>query len=507
MMRAPILIAIVLLSSPTAAFAHERGGPGGPRDLEELWSAWAWEPGGVASLAASAGLYGWGLRRLWRSFPGDAPMIGRRVLASLAVACAGFGPPDATGASADTFFGLRSDGGDAPSTLSATGAFSDVRTLAPAPSLIPYTVNAPSWSDGAFKARWVALPPGGEKVRFEAAGEWGFPEGTVFVKHFELVDEARPDARRRVETRLLIRGPAGMVHGVGYKWRADQSDADLVADGRTLPLATAGEPRNWHYPGPADCRQCHNAASGGVLGVNTRQLNREMTGLGRGSENQLLAWGRLGMFQAPVKAGDVPRLARLAGIDDSARGLEDRARSYLDANCASCHRPGGAATDLDARYDTPLPSQGLVGAPSRINLGVDGARLIAPNDPSRSTVLARLETLEPVKMPPLTHEAIDRRAVELLHEWVGSLPGRPAVGPPVVTPSGGEYRRAVRVEIRHEDPATVIRYTLDGSAPGGSSPAYSGPFEVGRSTTVRARAYRFNHTRSVAAQETFVVVD
>ena len=46
----------------------------------------------------------------------------------------------------------------------------------------------------------------GERVGFSPEGAWSFPDGTVFVKHFELAtDPSRPSVLRRLETRFLIR--------------------------------------------------------------------------------------------------------------------------------------------------------------------------------------------------------------------------------------------------------------------------------------------------------------
>ena len=95
-------------------------------------------------------------------------------------------------------------------------------------------------------------------MKFSATGEWIFPAGTVLVKNFELpTDATNPSAKRRLETRLLVRDSAGGVRGVTYKWRADESDADLLPTSVTedIPIKTAtGEVRHqtWYCPSRND---------------------------------------------------------------------------------------------------------------------------------------------------------------------------------------------------------------------------------------------------------------
>src|SRR5262249_10862011 len=157
--------------------------------------------------------------------------------------------------------------GRLPGRLSATGLFTALADLKPAAGLIGYEVNSPLWADGASKRRWIALPEIG-RVRFAAQGEWKFPAGTVFVKHFEL--PGRPKARR-LERRRLAAEARGRGYGVTYRWRPDGTDAELLPDGLTEKL---GNGKTWPYPSRSDCLACHNPTAGFVLGVNTRQLNR-----------------------------------------------------------------------------------------------------------------------------------------------------------------------------------------------------------------------------------------
>jgi hypothetical protein len=240
------------------------------------------------------------------------------------------------------------------------------------------------------------------------------------------------------------------------------------------------------------------------LGVKTQQMNREYNYAGT-KDNQLRAWNRLGLFDRVLKNEEIDSCAKLARLDDANASLEERVRSYLDANCSQCHRPGGAVAYFDARFDTPLERQNLVDKPVVIDQGIDGARAIAPNDPWRSIIFMRVNTLEPIKMPPLAHEVKDEGAVALLRQWIHSLPGTEVLEPPVISPKGGEFGKTAKVEIRHSDAKAEVRYTIDGSAPGKSALLYMGPIELTGPATVRARAYRPGFTRSITVQETFIV--
>src|SRR5260370_1612425 len=174
------------------------------------------------------------------------------------------------------FLPPRADG-VLPPLLSQTGAFKDTVLLSHSDGLIPYDLIVPFWSDGATKSRWIGVQSGAS-IKFAASGEWVFPAGTVFVKTFELAtDEKYPNQKRRLETRLLVCDEAGGVYGVVYKWRADNSDADLLATNLTeaISIRTSAGARSqmWYYPSRQDCVACHTANAGGVLGVKTRQLN------------------------------------------------------------------------------------------------------------------------------------------------------------------------------------------------------------------------------------------
>jgi uncharacterized repeat protein (TIGR03806 family) len=398
--------------------------------------------------------------------------------------------------------------GKLPRLLSQTGAFRDTPKLLASEGLIPYDLVVAFWSDGARKSRWISVPDG--KIRFSPTGEWSFPEGTVFVKTFELpTDEAHPERVRRLETRLLVRNSRGGVYGVVYKWRADGSDADLLSSSVTerIPVRMADgtvREQSWYYPSRHDCLTCHTARAGGVLGVKTRQMNRDLTYSSGVTDNELRAWNHIGLFSVSFSDAELAQFPKLAAADDTTRSLEERARSYLDANCAQCHRPGGTVASFDVRYDTPLAKQGLIDGPVVYDMQIDRSRVIAPHDIWRSIAFMRVNTDGDIRMPPLARETIDRHGVALLKEWILSLPGRAVLDPPQIAPAGGNYEHPVSVVLTENAPGADIRYTLDGSAPGPSDARYQGPIRLEQPTVLRARAYKEGFTRSITSQQVFV---
>jgi len=219
----------------------------------------------------------------------------------------------------------------------------------------------------------------------------------------------------------------------------------------------------------------------------------------------LRTWNHLRLFTRTLSNGELAALPALAAANDASRSLEDRARSYLDANCSQCHRPGGTVANFDARYDTPLLDQALIDGPVLIDQGVDRPRVISPHDIWRSIAFMRVNSVGDIQMPPLARETIDTTGVNLLREWIDSMPGRPVLAPPLISPRGGTFEQPVEVSLSSDEPGAEIHYTLDGSVPGTSDPRYQGPIELSAATVLRARAYKDGFTRSIANQEVFIV--
>lgn len=317
-----------------------------------------------------------------------------------------------------------------PGLLSQTGAFvPPVANLTSQPGIVPYDLNLPFWSDHAIKSRWFSIPDVSDTMTFSAAGNWQFPTGTVWIKHFDMeLTNGVPASRRRLETRFLVKNQDG-VHGFTYRWNAGQTDANLVQDGgldEALTIynsnGTVLRQQTWRYPARSECLQCHTTAGGHAAGFNTVQLNRAHD-YGNGSTNQIEVLSKVGYFDAAVS--DIHTLPRLARPDETGISLERRVRSYLQANCVQCHQPGGTAQgNWDARIATLTDEANLINGGLVNNLGDPLNRVLAPGDAAHSILLQKMSTRGAGQMPPLASSVADPAGVALLSEWVNALPGR-----------------------------------------------------------------------------------
>jgi hypothetical protein len=442
------------------------------------------------------------------------------------VVAAGSGQPYGltTNGPVPAFFNMPTTfNGPLPVLLSQTGVFANTPNMTPVSGLIPYVPNTPLWSDGALKARYLAVPNNGgvittaEQIAFAPTGIWTFPAGTVFVKTFSLNTDLRnPAVIQRLETRLLVRDINDQVYGVTYKWRPDNSDADLLTNSLTQSIVitnvSGSNAQTWYYPSPADCLTCHTPVANYVLGVNTRQLNNSQTYPSTGvTDNEIRTLNRLGLLNPAINEAGISNYDQLSALTNLNSSLQQRARSYLDANCAQCHQPGGTGITFDARYDTPLTNQNIINYPASFSLGYDNVHIVTPDDVWRSAIYDRINTLDTtnatkIQMPPLARNVIDTNAVAVLAAWINSLPGVPAEAPPVLEPNGGNFVGMVNVTMMPPDTNAAIYYTLDGSLPTTNSARYEGTILLTNgSTTVSANTWENGYANSVAASALFVV--
>lgn len=324
-----------------------------------------------------------------------------------------------------------------PRRLSETGLFTSVAEHRMADGVIAYSVNAPLWSDGAAKERFLALPDDAG-IEYHATNAWKPDEGTVLVKTFAL--EKQPGVWRRVETRLMHKLQGEWV-GYSYRWNEDQTDAVLVPkEGADADYAVVNPSdrqqqttQTWHFPSRTECLVCHSRASGFVLGLQTAQMNRSHD-YGSFQANQLTALDHWGILRKAGAKADAPparvieeptdKLERFVDPNEAAAPLEARVRAYLHVNCSVCHQAaGGGNAQIDLLSKTPLNKMKLIDeTPLHAKFEVVEPRLVAPGDPDRSVLLKRVGLRGRGQMPPLGTNLVDPVAMELLKEWVRGLP-------------------------------------------------------------------------------------
>lgn len=311
-------------------------------------------------------------------------------------------------------------GAPLPPTLADTGAFSNLTTLAPNPGIVPYDINVPFWSDHALKSRWFSVPNTNLTLTFSATDNWLFPTGTVWIKHFELeLTNGVPASRKRLETRFLVRNPGG-IYGITYRWNTT-TNATLVPEAGMDELFTISDggilsTQVWHYPSRSECQACHTAQSSYAGGFNTAQLNRDFS-YDTATTNQIEALRLAGYFGNSISNHFL--LPRLRPADDATVSREFRVRSYLEANCAYCHRPNGVvAAQWDGRISTPGPQTGIIDGNLHNNFGHLDARVIAPGSLTNSILFQRIAQLGSGHMPPLATSVVNTQAVALLAVWI-----------------------------------------------------------------------------------------
>ncbi len=300
--------------------------------------------------------------------------------------------------------------------------------------IVPYDLNTPLFSDYAVKRRAVYLPPG-KTATYSANEIFEFPVGTVLIKSFGFPDDARKAApiMKWIETRLIVRVEGGWK-AYAYLWDDAQQVATYNPGGRALQVSwidATGTKKEHGYlqPSQTQCQQCHED-SGTVtpIGPKARNLNRDFA-YGDKTENQLARWTSAKILTgAPSDPTTAPKLAVW---DDVAHfAVDQRARAYLEVNCAHCHDAVGSASTSGLflwASETDPTRYGVCKEPLSAG-GSVGARTwdVVPGDPDASILWFRMAATQPgIAMPQISRDVVDKEAVALIRDWITGLPKAP----------------------------------------------------------------------------------
>jgi uncharacterized repeat protein (TIGR03806 family) len=319
-----------------------------------------------------------------------------------------------------------------PKKLSEYGFFiGEMKELKPRADVLPYELNSALFTDYAHKARFVYVPPGKAAV-FNPDETFDFPVGSVLIKNFFYYrDERQPSLGREIiETRLLVRQDTGW-RSLTYRWNSEQTDAILWRVGELRHVSwtdAAGQTQTVLYaiPNENECYGCHSVNHRTMpIGPRARHLNRAFD-YPDGRRHQLTKWTEKGILTGAPS--DPTLMLRLASYTDTTQDLEERARAYLEINCAHCHNPRGPANNsgLNLNYDETSPTAyGVCKPPVAAGRGSGGLKYsIVPGKPEESILVHRMKIDDPgSKMPELGRDKVHREGVALIEEWIRNMPG------------------------------------------------------------------------------------
>ena len=330
---------------------------------------------------------------------------------------------------------------DFPESISESGLFQNLKTLEPSKGVTEFSIASPMWNNGAITRFHLAIPDALKATFFEhpqKTTDWFrskvlFPVGTVLVRTTELPrelvphhDTLPPDASGyKIETQIRHLLSENQWKYYSYQWRDDQSDADLVPpEGSVTRLSVIDESRTasghreteieWKFASRSQCRICHSPWSGESLALDMPQIRSRF---GNDTLSRLISAG-FADFQ-----GDWDNLGNtMVPPHESLASLDDRARSYLHANCAHCHIYGNGSVVMETVFSKPLETLHLVNEkPMKGDFGLDDAAIVRPGVPSSSVLLYRMLKAGSGQMPHMHTPVKDVAGCLLIADWIEHL--------------------------------------------------------------------------------------
>jgi uncharacterized repeat protein (TIGR03806 family) len=298
---------------------------------------------------------------------------------------------------------------------------------------VRYDLNTPLFSDYAKKYRFVFVPEG-SAAAYRNQDVFDFPVGTVIAKTFSFQADLRiaDSAQDLIETRLLVRRKDGWA-ALPYTWNANKSDAVLIVTGGTqtvnwVDIQGVAQSTDYSIPNSNNCANCHGEDELLPIGPKARSLNKEYA-YDSGLDNQLTHWTEAGILAGVPK--DLSTITTIPSWGDTSASLDDRARGYLDINCAHCHNAKNGAGNTSGLFlDFHLPFGLEVGKckpPVAAGVGSGGREYgIVPGDKDSSIFYFRMNSVVPeIMMPELSRSVIDIEGVKLIGDWIDAMEPEP----------------------------------------------------------------------------------
>ena len=311
--------------------------------------------------------------------------------------------------------------------LSDYNFFKEIEAQIPNENVIPYHLASPLFSDYTYKFRFVSMP-NGEFAQYNYNEVFNFPVGTKIIKTFAYPIDDRDLSLgfQLLETRLLIKDKNGW-YPLSYIWKEDQDDAELKYIGKTINAKWIDkngveQVNRYRVPNINQCGSCHNLNKVIMpIGPKGRNLDVDFF-YQHGMENQIDYWEKINILEnIPSNRKNPTAIWNL-----ESETIENRARAYLDINCAHCHREGGSAGNSGfylSHEETNNTSLGIMKKPVAAGRGSGGLKyVIKPGISEESILLYRMASTDPgVMMPELSRNMEHKEAIPLIKEWIDSI--------------------------------------------------------------------------------------
>ncbi|HLV23934.1 MAG TPA: hypothetical protein VKY36_04050 [Moheibacter sp.] len=305
---------------------------------------------------------------------------------------------------------------------------SPIAEMEPVYGVLPFQPASQLFTDYALKKRFIWMPENQSASIGEDDEILNMPVGTILIKSFYYNNVLPDNSTKIIETRLMIHKPEGWIFA-NYVWNEEQTEAMLSSDLITVPISWMhnGESKNIQYQIPSDgqCFMCHYQGNQNYpIGPKPQNLNFPVN-FADGSFNQLEKLKDFGYINNEIPSD----INSIVDYTDTSESLDMRARSYMEINCAHCHKDQGYAEFYPVRLNfTPIADYAAMGFCLEPNInshpsippGVD--HIIFPGNHAKSVLHFRMtSTDDNFKMPMIGRTIVHEEGVDLINNWIDSF--------------------------------------------------------------------------------------
>ena len=306
----------------------------------------------------------------------------------------------------------------------------NLKDMEPTYHVIPFEPASALFTDYAQKKRFVWVPDD-TKIEFNGGHNiFKFPTASALIKSFYYDNVLPANTKKIIETRVMIKtGVDASGDDVwlfaNYIWNDTQTEAFLDLSGQDLEINFINEynqnlTTTYRIPSESECLTCHKFG-GKAIPIGPKPQNIDFSySYTSADQNQIDYWQANGILVSNFDR----TYPKTINWKDNSQDLNLRVRSYVDANCAHCHRENSHCAYREVRFafnETTNPSNlGTCLVPQE-NIGDEYTYIVNSGRASKSVLFARISTTnERIKMPLIGRNLVDSKAVEMIENWINN---------------------------------------------------------------------------------------